>query len=79
MSNSEAANSKLIGRPGSRWNLLTPALILDLDALEANIAAMADWAKAGGLHCVPMVSPTNHPTSPGARQPLAPLACVAPR
>ena len=49
MSNSESPNSKLIGQPGSRWKLLTPALILDLDVLEANIAAMADWAKAGGF------------------------------
>ncbi|MBT3373353.1 MAG: DSD1 family PLP-dependent enzyme [Rhodospirillaceae bacterium] len=49
MSNSETPNSKLIGQPGSRWKLLTPALILDLDVLEANIAAMAAWAKEGGF------------------------------
>ena len=27
---------------------MTPALVLDLDALERNIATMAAWAKAGG-------------------------------
>ena len=48
MSNSNAPNSQLIGQPGSRWEILTPALVLDLDALERNIAAMAAWAKAGG-------------------------------
>jgi D-serine deaminase-like pyridoxal phosphate-dependent protein len=41
-------NHRLIGQPHSRWELLTPALVLDLDALERNIAAMAAWAKAGG-------------------------------
>jgi hypothetical protein len=27
-----------IGRPGSRWRLPTPSLVVDLDAVEANIA-----------------------------------------
>ena len=49
MPNSESPNRKLIGQAGSRWDLLTPALILDLDVLEANIKAMADWAKQGGV------------------------------
>ncbi len=43
-----APNTALIGKPNSRWQLLTPALVLDLDALERNIAAMAAWAEAGG-------------------------------
>ena len=34
-------NAYLVGRPGSRTELDTPALLIDLDALEANIAAMA--------------------------------------
>ena len=38
-------NEPLIGQPGSRWRLQTPALVIDLDAMEANIAAMAAWAK----------------------------------
>lgn len=47
MPQSTAPNIHLVGQPGSRWALLTPALILDLDVLEANIKAMADWAKQG--------------------------------
>lgn len=39
----------LLNRPGGRLEIATPALVLDLDALEANIAAMAAWAKAEGI------------------------------
>lgn len=39
----------LIGRQGSRAELNTPVLILDRDALERNIAAMAAFARARGL------------------------------
>lgn len=39
----------LFGRPGGRLDISTPALVLDLDALEANIAAMTAWAKAQGI------------------------------
>jgi len=42
-------NHKLIGVAGSRHRLATPALVLDLDAFESNIATMADWAKSQGL------------------------------
>ncbi len=42
-------NEALIGRAGSRFALDTPALILDLDALERNIAAMAAAARAAGV------------------------------
>jgi len=42
-------NGGLIGEPGSRARLATPALVLDLDAFEANLAAMAAWAKAAGV------------------------------
>ena len=34
-------NAYLVGKPGSRNELDTPALLIDLDAMEANIAAMA--------------------------------------
>ena len=34
-------NAHLLNVPGGRWRLNTPALILDLDLLEANIAQMA--------------------------------------
>lgn len=39
----------LLGQAGSRLDLATPALVLDLDALEANVAAMAAWARDQGI------------------------------
>ena len=39
-------NAGLIGQPGSRWRLATPALIVDLDGLEENIARMAGFCEA---------------------------------
>jgi D-serine deaminase-like pyridoxal phosphate-dependent protein len=39
----------LIGEPGSRWRMPTPALVLDLDRLDANIARMARRAAAAGI------------------------------
>ncbi len=39
----------LIGQQGSRMALNTPALVIDRDALERNIATMAAFAKAQGL------------------------------
>jgi len=42
-------HSALIGRDGSRRELNTPALVIDRDALERNIARMADFARASGV------------------------------
>jgi 3-hydroxy-D-aspartate aldolase len=42
-------NASLVGVPGSRDRLVTPALVLDLDRLEANIAKMAAHACRVGL------------------------------
>lgn len=39
-------HAHLIGRPGSRAQLNTPALVLEVDALDRNIAAMAALADA---------------------------------
>jgi D-serine deaminase-like pyridoxal phosphate-dependent protein len=49
MSPAEHFAQALIGQPGSRWRLPTPALVVDLDALDANIAKMAARAKAAGV------------------------------
>src|SRR6266446_4365695 len=38
-------NEPLIGKPGSRALLDTPALCVDLDAMERNIAAMAEFCR----------------------------------
>ena len=46
-------NAKFIGVSGSRARLSTPALLLDLDALERNIAAMAAHTKAAGVKLRP--------------------------
>lgn len=39
----------LIGKPGGRWDLPTPSLVVDLPVLEANISKMMDHCKARGL------------------------------
>jgi D-serine deaminase-like pyridoxal phosphate-dependent protein len=44
-----AATRSLIGQPGSRALIPTPAAVLDLDAFDRNLAKMAARAKAAGL------------------------------
>src|SRR5215468_5717601 len=46
-------NAKFIGAKGSRARLSTPALLLDLDALERNIAVMAAHTKKAGINLRP--------------------------
>jgi D-serine deaminase-like pyridoxal phosphate-dependent protein len=46
-------NEKFIGVKGARVRLNTPNLLLDLDALERNITAMAAHTKAAGLKLRP--------------------------
>jgi D-serine deaminase-like pyridoxal phosphate-dependent protein len=46
-------NARFIGVAGSRAMLSTPALLLDLDALQRNIATMAAHAKAAGINLRP--------------------------
>jgi len=46
MTQALSPNAPLIGQAGSRYRLDTPALLIDLDALERNIAAMAAHARA---------------------------------
>lgn len=46
---SERFNHHLIGKPGSKALLDTPALIIDLDAFEANLQAMQDLARQRGF------------------------------
>ncbi|MGD9538791.1 MAG: DSD1 family PLP-dependent enzyme [Alphaproteobacteria bacterium] len=47
-------NAGLIGVPGSRERLETPALVLDLDALEHNIAGLASHAASHGYKLRPV-------------------------
>jgi D-serine deaminase-like pyridoxal phosphate-dependent protein len=44
-----SADPALIGEPGSRAAIPTPAAVLDLEAFERNVARMAARAKAAGL------------------------------
>ena len=46
-------NSGLIGRPEGRNQLATPALVLDLKALERNVAAMQEHCNRAGLKLRP--------------------------
>jgi D-serine deaminase-like pyridoxal phosphate-dependent protein len=44
-----SANASLIGMPGGRRALSTPALVLELPVLERNLDTMADWARQRGI------------------------------
>ena len=45
----QGSNADLVGRPGSRALLATPALVVDLDALGRNIRKMADFCRDNGV------------------------------
>ncbi|NWH07559.1 MAG: DSD1 family PLP-dependent enzyme [Alphaproteobacteria bacterium] len=62
-------NAHLIGIPGGRARLNTPALILDLDALEANIEALAARAKTSGIALRPHAK--THKSAEIARRQVA--------
>jgi D-serine deaminase-like pyridoxal phosphate-dependent protein len=53
LSDDRRLHGHLIGQQGSRRALNTPILVVDLDVLEANIAAMAHKAAAGGARLRP--------------------------
>lgn len=59
----------LIGRQGSRRALNTPALVLDVEALDRNIAAMAAFAAAHGLKLRPHAK--THKSADIARRQIA--------
>jgi 3-hydroxy-D-aspartate aldolase len=44
-----SVNAALVGVPGGRRLLSTPALVLELPALERNLDAMAAWARSRGV------------------------------
>lgn len=46
-------NARFKGMPGSRSQLSTPALLLDVDALDRNIQRMADFARTAGINIRP--------------------------
>ncbi|HEY2049892.1 MAG TPA: DSD1 family PLP-dependent enzyme [Caulobacteraceae bacterium] len=65
----ENLHAHLIGRQGSRAALNTPALVVEVDALERNIAAMAAFARQAGLALRPHAK--THKSAEIARRQLA--------
>jgi D-serine deaminase-like pyridoxal phosphate-dependent protein len=63
------ADPSLIGQPGSRALIPTPAAVLDLDAFDRNVAKMAARAKAAGLALRPHAK--SHKTSAIAQRQIA--------
>jgi len=47
--NDQELHAHLIGRQGSRRDLNTPVLVIDIEALDRNIARMAEFAASNGL------------------------------
>jgi D-serine deaminase-like pyridoxal phosphate-dependent protein len=61
-----AAAIERLGEQGSRWALPTPALVVDLDAFDHNVARMAERAQAAGVVLRPHAK--SHKTSALARR-----------
>ncbi|HXM00439.1 MAG TPA: DSD1 family PLP-dependent enzyme [Rhizomicrobium sp.] len=66
---SQILNADLIGVPGGRAKLATPALVIDLDILERNIVAMAEHAKKHGIALRPHAK--THKSAEIARMQMA--------
>jgi len=62
-------NEPLIGVPGGRARLQTPALVIDLDAFERNLAAMVAHAKKAGIGLRPHAK--THKSAEIARRQIA--------
>jgi 3-hydroxy-D-aspartate aldolase len=61
------SNDPLLGVPGGAAGLDTPALVLDLDAVDRNLAAMAAWARQRGVGLRPHAK-THKSVELGRRQ-----------
>lgn len=64
-----ALNEKLVGEPGSRTRLETPAAVLDLDLFEHNITLMAETCRKAGLNLRPHAK--SHKCAEITRQQMA--------
>lgn len=58
-----------VGAQGSRWTVPTPALTLDLDAFDRNVALMAERARAAGVTLRPHAK--SHKTAALAQRQVA--------
>ncbi|OJU15927.1 MULTISPECIES: DSD1 family PLP-dependent enzyme [unclassified Sphingomonas] len=65
----EELHRHLVGRQGSRRDLNTPVLVIDRDALDRNIARMAEFAAANGLKLRPHSK--THKSADVARRQIA--------
>jgi D-serine deaminase-like pyridoxal phosphate-dependent protein len=65
----ETLHAHLIGRQGSRQSLNTPALVIDVEALDRNIASMAGFAAGAGLKLRPHAK--THKSADIARRQIA--------
>src|ERR1700722_14169260 len=65
----ETLHGHLIGRQGARRALNTPALVVDVEALDRNIAAMAAFAAGAGLKLRPHAK--THKSADIARRQIA--------
>jgi len=73
-----ALNADLIGVPGGRWRLATPALVIDLDRFDENLRRMTRHAQANDIGLRPHAK--THKCSEIARRQIAAGAlgiCVA--
>lgn len=76
--NARMLNAALVGEPDGKSRLQTPALVIDLDVLERNIARMAEHASAKGIALRPHAK--THKSAEIARRQIAAGAegvCVA--
>ncbi len=64
-----AAAIEALGSQGSRWRIATPALVVDLDAFDRNLAKMAERARVAGVALRPHAK--SHKTSALARRQIA--------
>lgn len=62
-------NADLVGRAGGRYELATPALVIDLEIFERNLARMAEFARERGVALRPHAK--THKSAEIARRQMA--------
>lgn len=65
MTDDPRLHGSLVGRSAVRDQLNTPALVIDREALDRNIARMAEYARAHGVACGRTPRPTRACVSAG--------------
>lgn len=65
----QGPNAHLIGQPGSRWKIATPALVLDLDVFERNLQKLSSELSANNISLRPHAK--THKSAEIARRQVA--------